>query len=110
MPFDEEFNDEELKEEVPEEIPVEIPEEAPEVPIEEPPAEIPEEPAAEEEEAAPAPSVSSPFERIRCPKCGNVDPRMLKQVDDKSKVLSFAMAGIPVYRKVTRCGKCGAVF
>jgi len=35
---------------------------------------------------------------------------MLKQVDDKSKVLSFAMAGIPVYRKVTRCGKCGAVF
>ncbi len=35
---------------------------------------------------------------------------MLKEVDDKTKVLGYAMSGIPIYRHNVKCGKCGTVF
>jgi hypothetical protein len=50
------------------------------------------------------------FQRVRCPKCNNEDPRMLKEIDDKSKVLFFSMQGQPVFSKIVRCGRCSMEF
>ena len=45
-------------------------------------------------------------ERITCPMCGNVHT---KQVEDKTKVLSY-VGHIPIYAKKNQCRKCGYEF
>ncbi|MHA1452676.1 MAG: hypothetical protein ACTSRD_07440 [Promethearchaeota archaeon] len=45
-------------------------------------------------------------ERITCPMCGAVD---VKQVEDKTKVLSY-VGHIPIYIKKNQCRKCGYEF
>ena len=37
--------------------------------------------------------------RVKCPKCGSVD---VKQVEDKSRVLSY-VGGQPIYKKIWKC-------
>lgn len=54
--------------------------------------------------------MSGEYSRIKCPKCGQENPRMMHEVDDKSKVLYYSMQGTPVYRKQIKCGDCGQVF
>ncbi len=52
----------------------------------------------------------SDYKRVKCPKCGEENPRMMHEVNDKSTVLYYSMQGTPVYRKQIKCGSCGFVF
>ena len=52
----------------------------------------------------------SEWKRIKCPKCGNENPRKLHEESDKSTVLYYSMQGTPVYKKRIKCGECGNVF
>ncbi|MGQ4873262.1 MAG: hypothetical protein ACTSVV_12420 [Promethearchaeota archaeon] len=52
----------------------------------------------------------SEYKRIKCPKCGEENPRMMHEVPDKSKVLYYSMQGTPVYKKQIKCGNCGNIF
>ena len=45
-------------------------------------------------------------ERVTCPMCGAID---VKQVEDKTKVLSY-VGHIPIYAKKNQCRKCGYEF
>lgn len=54
--------------------------------------------------------MSEEYKRLKCPKCGNENPRMLHEVDDKSNVLYYSMQGTPVYAKNIKCGECGHIF
>jgi len=47
-------------------------------------------------------------ERITCPMCGSVG-RDVKQIEDKTKVLSY-VGHIPMYAKKNVCKKCGYEF
>ncbi|HMF33573.1 MAG TPA: hypothetical protein VKK79_19275 [Candidatus Lokiarchaeia archaeon] len=61
----------------------------------------------EEEEVtpeAPAPAAVEYGARWQCPKCGNNDRRMIREVQDKTILLN---AYPPVYGKKLVCGKCG---
>lgn len=56
---------------------------------------------------SPVPEISNlGEERVVCPMCGAVD---VKQVEDKTKVLSY-VGHIPIYAKKTQCRKCGYEF
>jgi len=50
------------------------------------------------------------YKRIKCPECGNEDPRKLFEQPDKNTVLYYSMQGTPVYRKQIKCGNCGNIF
>jgi len=52
----------------------------------------------------------SEYRRIKCPKCGQENPRMMHEQNDKSTVLYYSMQGAPVYKKVIKCGDCGHIF
>ena len=45
--------------------------------------------------------------RLKCPKCGEDNPRMLHDEQDKSNVLYYSMQGTPVYAHHMKCGGCG---
>ncbi len=48
----------------------------------------------------------SEYKRIKCPQCGNENPRMLHEEPDKTSVLYYSMQGTPVYSKKMKCGSC----
>ena len=52
----------------------------------------------------------SDYKRVKCPECGNENPRKLHEENDKSEVLYFSMQGTPVYKKLIKCGDCGFIF
>ena len=52
----------------------------------------------------------SDYKRVKCPKCGNENPRKLHEEPDKTQVLYYSMQGTPVYVKRTKCGQCGHTF
>ncbi len=53
----------------------------------------------------------SDTKRIKCPQCGEENPRMMhEQADKKAKPLYYSMQGAPVYKKVVKCGRCGNIF
>jgi DNA-directed RNA polymerase subunit M/transcription elongation factor TFIIS len=63
------------------------------------------EPAEEvAEEAAEVPAAAMEGGRWVCPKCGNNNPRMIREETDKSVLLN---AYPPVYGKKLKCGQCG---
>jgi hypothetical protein len=43
--------------------------------------------------------------RLKCPSCGNIDPRMMREVEDKAHILNDYPL---IYGKKHICGKCGA--
>ncbi|MHA1585403.1 MAG: hypothetical protein ACTSWL_09120 [Promethearchaeota archaeon] len=45
--------------------------------------------------------------RLKCPKCGNDNPSMIREVDDRTRLLYDYP---PIYAKKYICGKCGAEF
>jgi hypothetical protein len=66
-------------------------------------------PPKAEEKKAPVPATAAVVEaasgaRWQCPKCGNVDRGMIREVTDKNVVLSTYP---PIYGKKLICGKCG---
>ena len=52
----------------------------------------------------------SDWKRIKCPSCGEENPKKLHEQADKSTVLYYSMQGTPVYKKQIKCGQCGLVF
>jgi len=49
--------------------------------------------------------------RIKCPECGNENPRKLHEKEDKDKdPLYYSMQGSPVYPTKIHCGVCGHNF
>ena len=48
----------------------------------------------------------SEYKRIKCPKCGTDNPRMLHEEPDKTTVLYYSMQGSPVYSRKMKCGNC----
>ncbi|MFX1258564.1 MAG: hypothetical protein ACFFAN_11935 [Promethearchaeota archaeon] len=52
----------------------------------------------------------SNYKRIVCPECGNKDNRKLHEESDKSEVLYLSMQGVPIYKKIMKCGQCGFTF
>ena len=59
-------------------------------------------PAPVPEEVTPA--ASGEQTRWTCPKCGNNNARMIREIEDKSVLLN---AYPPIYGKKLKCGKCG---
>ncbi len=51
--------------------------------------------------------MSETYKRLKCPKCGVDNPRMLHDEPDKTSVLYYSMQGTPVYARVVKCGSCG---
>ena len=49
------------------------------------------------------------YKRIKCPHCGNDNPRMIHDEPDKSEVLYYSMQGTPVYKMQKKCGNCGKI-
>lgn len=49
----------------------------------------------------------SEYKRLKCPKCGNDNPRMIHDEADKSEVLYYSMSGTPVHKRHFKCGECG---
>ncbi|HME51174.1 MAG TPA: hypothetical protein VKM55_03070 [Candidatus Lokiarchaeia archaeon] len=74
-------------------------EEEPEAPAEDEPVEAPAEESGEEAEVA-----GEAGQRWQCPKCGNNLRSMIREVTDKTVVLSTYP---PIYGKKLICGKCG---
>jgi len=74
-------------------------EEEPEAPAEEEPAEAPAEEGGEEAEVS-----GEAGQRWQCPKCGNNLRSMIREVTDKTVILSTYP---PIYGKKLICGKCG---
>jgi len=50
------------------------------------------------------------WKRVKCPQCGNENPRKLHEEADKNSVLYYSMQGAPVYSKNMKCGDCGNLF
>ncbi len=50
--------------------------------------------------------IISEYKRIKCPECGNENPRMLHDEPDKKTVLYYSMQGTPVYSRKMKCGSC----
>lgn len=48
--------------------------------------------------------------RIKCPECGNGNPKKIFEEADKDNVIYYSMQGRPVYAKDYRCGECGNIF
>ncbi|MBY8982249.1 MAG: hypothetical protein KGD57_04815 [Candidatus Lokiarchaeota archaeon] len=52
----------------------------------------------------------SDYKRIKCPKCGNENPRKIYEEPDRDTVLYYSMSGAPVYKMTCKCGSCGQKF
>lgn len=52
----------------------------------------------------------SDYKRVKCPECGNENPRKLYEENNKTEILYFSMQGTPVYKKIMKCGDCGFNF
>jgi len=52
----------------------------------------------------------SDYKRVKCPNCGNENPRKLHEEPDKNQVLYYSMQGTPVYKRLIKCGECGNFF
>ena len=50
------------------------------------------------------------WKRVKCPQCGNENPRTLHEESDQNNVLYYSMQGTPVYAKNMKCGDCGNMF
>jgi len=50
------------------------------------------------------------YKRVKCPQCGNENPRKLHEEADKKNVLYYSMQGTPVYSNNMKCGDCGNLF
>ncbi len=49
-------------------------------------------------------------QRIKCPRCNNDNPQMLKEIEDKSQVIAYNMNGQPTYLKMMHCSLCNYEF
>jgi len=50
------------------------------------------------------------WKRVKCPQCGNENPRKLHEEADRNSVLYYSMQGTPVYKRKMKCGDCGNLF
>ncbi|MFX1281371.1 MAG: hypothetical protein ACFFA3_18635 [Promethearchaeota archaeon] len=50
------------------------------------------------------------WKRVKCPQCGNENPRKLHEEADRNNVLYYSMQGTPVYSTNMKCGDCGNLF